>query len=314
MIIEGLGLDRTEGGGRSHVLDDELRGMQGGCELVPIDAQRAENGVTPYGEVGRREVEAACACDGALLADQPLSRPAVQRVRAQQEGVDDHTGHVHGVASCSGFVRGGEFEGRLPQARDQGPRQRRRIVRRLIMQGRQLTSPVRQNNTQGDLTDVGEVRHTELVPRLPMKGEASGLRISPSSLHPVGVPVDPINPDVVHVQPATPVHPWTPPARLGDLDRLTGDFCGQQTKGFDVQGRAVVEAEVVVRAGQVITSSTTTPEEHRLNALDLYQLCRHPRQVERLSVHLTIVAGPGRTTGDRRTDEIVGVRWSELWY
>lgn len=87
---------------------------------------------------------------------------------------------------------------------------------------------------------------------------SSGLRVHPGLLHPIDVPVDPIHPDAIHVEPASPVDPRSPPARLGDLDRLTGDLAGQLTERGDVQGRPVVEAEVVVRAGQVVTSSRRT--------------------------------------------------------
>ena len=60
----------------------------------PADTARRSRGARP---------QTASGGNGALLVDQPLSRPAVQRVRAQQQGVDDHPGHVRRVARAVAF-------------------------------------------------------------------------------------------------------------------------------------------------------------------------------------------------------------------
>lgn len=135
------------------------------------------------------------------------------------------------------------------------------IAAGLLLQPGQLAGGGGQQYAQRELARGGEVGDTQRVPDLGVEGVPAGLRRGPAGVHPVGVPVDPVDCDVVDAQPAAAVDPRPPPAGLGQRRVRTGHVLGEGPQRRHVQRSTLpllCFATRLTRAGSRTPTGTRT--------------------------------------------------------
>ncbi len=86
--------------------------------------------------------------------------------------------------------------------------------------------------------------------------------------------------DVAHDQPAAAVDPGSPAAALGDLRVGARDVAGERSEGRGVEIALVVQAEVDVRVGGVVTAGTAPAEGDADDTVDRREALRERGEVE----------------------------------
>lgn len=145
----------------------------------------------------------------------------------------------------------------------------------LVVQVLQLTCWVGQDDAEGDLAGVGEVRYAERMAHLGVETVTPRQRVRPCHTHPGQVSVEPVDSGPVDGQPAASIDPGTPRPGPGHLSVQPIDVACQSCQRGHVQWRAVVQAEVDVGLRCVITARSAASQEHPHDTVDLGQSRRH---------------------------------------
>src|SRR5450759_4560655 len=155
-----------------------------------------------------------------------------------------------------------DVERRFPQPGDQSVPQKWWITTGSLLQRCDLTRRVGQDDAEGDLTGIHEVRHSQWMPDLEMEVVPAGLRVVPRLPDAVEVAVDPVHRSPADVQPTAAVDPRSPLPRTGHTGLGAGDVARQVFERLDVDRGSVVQPEVEVRLPRVLLTSPAATEQY----------------------------------------------------
>jgi hypothetical protein len=159
----------------------------------------------------------------------------------------------------------------LPQTGDQSVPQKWGIAAGCLLQGCDLTGRVGQDDAEGDLTGIREVRHSERMPDLEMKVLPAFSGALPRLANAVEVAVEPVHRGPADAQSAAAVDPRSPLAGAGRACLGAGDIACQILERIDVQWGSVVQAVVEVRLRPVLPTTPATTEQYPHHAVNLNQ-------------------------------------------
>ena len=115
-----------------------------------------------------------------------------------------------------------------------------------LLQRGDLTAGVGQDDAEGDLTGIHEVRHSERMPDLEMEFVPACPSVLPRRADAVEVAVEPVHRGPADVQPTPAVDPRSPLTRTGHSGLGAGHFAGEVFERVNVEGSSVVDAKVEV--------------------------------------------------------------------
>lgn len=170
----------------------------------------------------------------------------MQRVGAHLNHPEQTPRDVCGVAARDCLAGDVDIERRLPQSGDQSVPEERWEVAGCLLQRCDLTGWVSQDDAEGDLTGIHEVRHSERMPDLEMEVVPACLGVLPRRADAVEVAVEPVHRGPADVQPTPAVDPRSPLPRTGHSGLGAGDFAGEVFERINVERSSVVNAKVEV--------------------------------------------------------------------
>ena len=195
-------------------------------------------------------------------------------------------------ATAPRFAGHVDGEGRLPQTGDQSVPKTRWIVAGSLLQRCNLTRPVGQDDAEGDLADIHEVRHSQRMPDLEVEVVPACLGIVPRPADAVEVAVDPVHRGPTDAQPTPAVNPRSPLPGTGHASLWAGQGARQAFERIDVERGSVVQAEVEVGLRHVLPTGPAATEQYGNHAVDLTQPLPQLPQILIIDHPCIMPAGP----------------------